>query len=239
MSKDKTKNQSDAVSQELTAEQVIDYLNQHQGFIREHLEQLSDLDIPHHSGVATSLIERQVGVLRSENLQLKANLAQLIDIARNNEELSQKIHQLFLGITNAESLDDLMAIVQEQMQAFFKTDVVLFRYFSMNDIQPFISDDLVFRLKDAHTKKLKKWLAQRKPACGELTSEVFASLFAKEKNIQSMAVIPLYGEKEYGVLMLGSSDVTRFSEDKGVIFLEQLGELVSSRLVKMISQEGS
>jgi uncharacterized protein YigA (DUF484 family) len=49
-----------------------------------------------------------------------------------------------------------------------------------------------------------------------------------------MAVIPLYGVKEYGTLLLGSPDKTRFSEEKGTVFLAQLGELVSSRLVTLI-----
>lgn len=218
----------------LSDEQIIAFLNKKPEFIRDNLAQLSELDIPHDSGVATSLIERQVGVLRTENTHLKKNLKQLIEIARNNEDLSQRIHKLFIEIMNAEALDDLMATIQEQMQSFFNTELVLFRFFSTMELRPHISDDLVFELKNRQASQLKKWLKQRKPACGELQDDVFSALFAKEKNIKSMAVIPLFGVKEYGTLLLGSSDKTRFSEAKGTVFLAQLGELVSSRLVSII-----
>ncbi len=219
---------------ELSDEQIIAFLNERPDFIRDNLTELAEMDIPHDSGVATSLIERQVNVLRAENKHLKDNLKQLIEIARNNEDLSQRIHKLFIEIMNADELDDLMATIQEQMQSFFNTELVLFRFFSIMELRPHISDDLVFELKNRQASQLKKWLKLRKPACGELQDDVFSALFAKEKNIKSMAVIPLYGVKEYGTLLLGSSDKERFSETKGTVFLAQLGELVSSRLVSII-----
>lgn len=218
----------------LTQQQVIAFLNEQPTFIRDHLDELCEMDIPHDSGIATSLIERQVAVLRSDNVHLKNNLKQLIEIARNNEDLSQRIHHLFIEIMNTESLDDLMATIQEQLQSFFNTELVLFRFFSMMELRPYISDDLVFTLKNRQASQLKKWLKQRQPACGELQDDVFTALFAKEKNIKSMAVIPLFGVKEFGTLLLGSPDKTRFSEAKGTVFLAQLGELVSSRLVSLI-----
>ncbi|MBL7004139.1 MAG: DUF484 family protein [Gammaproteobacteria bacterium] len=222
---------------EINKQQVIDYLNADEGFIRDNIEDLAELDIPHEAGVATSLIERQVAVLRKENSEIKAQLKKLIAIARDNEDLSHRIHQLFIEISHAESLDDLMATIQEQMQSFFNTDVVMFRYFSLLELRPIISDDLVFTLKNRQTTQLKKWLKQRTPACGALGDDVFAALFAKEKNIKSMAVIPLFGVKEYGTLLLGSSDAKRFSEEKGTVLLAQLGELVSSSLVKFIENQ--
>jgi len=222
---------------EISDEQVIEFLNTTPDFIREHLEELSEIDIPHESGVATSLIERQVHVLRKENTHLKSNLKQLIDIARNNEDLSQRIHNLFIEIMKAEAVDDLIAIIQEQMQSFFNTELVLFRFFSTMELRPHITDDLIFTLKNRQASQLKKWLKQRQPACGELKDDLFKALFGKENNINSMAVIPLFGVKEYGTLLLGSSDKTRFSEDKGTVFLTQLGDLVSSRLVSLLSVE--
>jgi len=235
----KIKKDNDASVSKLSSEQVTQYLNDHSSFIREHLEELSELDIPHNSGVATSLIERQVSVLRTENTRLKNNLSQLIDIARNNEDLSQRIHKLFIEIINANEIDDLMATIQEQMQEFFNTDLVLFRFFSLPELREHISDDLVFTLKNRQATQLKTWLKRREPACGELHDDVFSALFAQEKNIKSMAVIPLYGEKEFGTLLLGSTDISRFSEEKGTVFLAQLGDLVSSRLVSILIQNDS
>ncbi len=223
-----------SINADISTQQIIEFLNDNPEFIRDNLTTLAELDIPHDSGVATSLIERQVSVLRKENNHLKSNLKQLIEIARKNEDLSQRIHKLFIEIMNAESLDDLMATIQEELQEFFNTELVVFRFFSIMELHPFISNSLVFELKNRQASQLKKWLKLRKPACGELQDDLFKALFSQDKNIKSMAVIPLYGVKEYGTLLLGSADKTRFSEEKGTVFLAQLGELVSSRLVSII-----
>lgn len=215
---------------------MIEFLNNNPNFIRDNIENLINLDIPHDTGIATSLIERQVKVLRVENLKIKTQLNQLIKIARDNEELSHRIHQLFLETSNTESVDDLMATIQEQLKQFFNTDFVQFKFYSMPELKDHINDDLVFVLKNKQASKLKKWIKIRKPECADITHEVLAPLFAEQEKLKSIAVIPLYGMKEFGVILLGSLKQNRFSSNKGSVFLTQLGELVSHRLVSLIKE---
>jgi uncharacterized protein YigA (DUF484 family) len=49
-------------------------------------------------------------------------------------------------------------------------------------------------------------------------------------NIASAALIPLQHEHPLGVVMLTSRDESRFASGKGVMFLNQLGQLLSRRL---------
>ena len=49
-------------------------------------------------------------------------------------------------------------------------------------------------------------------------------------NVASAAIMPLYHERELGVVMLSSRDESRFASGKGVMFLNQLGDMLSRRL---------
>jgi uncharacterized protein YigA (DUF484 family) len=67
--------------------------------------------------------------------------------------------------------------------------------------------------------------------CGLPAAERLECFVGKESsNIASAALIPLYHERQLGVVMLTSRDESRFSTGKGVMFLNQLGELLSRRL---------
>ena len=58
--------------------EVIAFLRTHPSFLDQHPELLSQLEIPHGSGDAVSLLERQVAVLREENARLKQQFEQLV-----------------------------------------------------------------------------------------------------------------------------------------------------------------
>ena len=86
----------------------------------------SQLAIPHQTGGATSLVERQLRLLRDENQQLKAKIDELVSIARDNEELNQRFHRLALELMNADQLHDVLAMVQDQVQTFLLHRFCLF-----------------------------------------------------------------------------------------------------------------
>ena len=67
--------------------------------------------------------------------------------------------------------------------------------------------------------------------CG-MPSAAQLALLAPERGaaIGSAALIPLVHEEALGVIMLSSRDESRFGAGKGVVFLDQLGEVLSRRL---------
>ena len=73
------------------ATQVHDYLAIHAEFFNEYPELLADMQLSHASGKAVSLIERQVQVLREQNRDLKQRLLELVDVARDNDRLNDKV----------------------------------------------------------------------------------------------------------------------------------------------------
>jgi len=227
MTKSTAKSKGDATSDEA---RVIDYLQKNPELLMSYPEVFTALSIPHHGGDVVSLVERQLKILRNENRNIKKKLEELINIARENEELNNRFHRLALEMLNADQLDDVLAMVQDQVQTFFYTDYVSFK------ILPEIPDKkkkLKSHYLDAKSgivDTVKPWLEKRKPVCGQLDEKVNRALFGDEIKVESSALIPLYHTADIGLLCLGSVSKDRFNKDMGTIFLEQLGELVSSRI---------
>jgi uncharacterized protein YigA (DUF484 family) len=209
---------------------VIDYLQKNPEVLVSYPEVFTALSIPHHGGDVVSLVERQLKILRGENQALKKKLSELVSIARENEELNQRFHRLSMELMNADQLHDVLAMVQDQVQTFFYTDYVRFKFL------PGISDkknSLSAHYLDEESEiigTIQPWLEKRKPVCGKIEEKVYCELFGADIKIESCALVPLYHTGELGLLCLGSSSKERFNREMGTIFLEQLGELVSARI---------
>ena len=82
---------------------IADYLQRNPDFFDRHASLLTRLKLSHNRGAATvSLIERQVVALREKSQTLEARLRELIDVARSNDVLSEKIHKVASGSSEHE-----------------------------------------------------------------------------------------------------------------------------------------
>jgi uncharacterized protein YigA (DUF484 family) len=86
--------------------QVIAYLRQNPEFFITNEYLLSELRIPHASGAAISLGERQVQVFREHRDELKLKLNELISVARDNDAHFEKSKRLLLNLLEVKSLDE-------------------------------------------------------------------------------------------------------------------------------------
>jgi uncharacterized protein YigA (DUF484 family) len=209
---------------------VIDYLQKNPEILESYPEVFTALSIPHHGGDVASLVERQLKIVRAENTALKKNLAELVSIARENEELNQRFHRLATELICTDQLHDVLAMVQDQVQTFFYTDYVLFKFLpEISDKKKRLNAHYLDK-KSGIVETIRPWLEQRKPVCGPLDDDISRELFGVDINVESCALVPLYHTSELGLLCLGSVSKERFNRDMGTIFLEQLGELVSTRI---------
>jgi hypothetical protein len=219
-----------AQSDQTEETKVIQYLQQNPEVLMAHPEVFSSLAIPHKTGAATSLVERQLKLLREENQALKSKIDELVGIARENEELNQRFHRLALELMNTDQLHDVLAMVQDQVQTFFYTDFVCFRFLpGVNDAGN-ITAGLTLDPQSGIVESIKPWIEARKPVCGRQDEKINRELFGTDIHIASSALIPLYHTRDMGLLCLGSGSAERFGLSMGTIFLQQLGELVSNRL---------
>jgi uncharacterized protein YigA (DUF484 family) len=227
MTKTTAKPQGEITSDET---RVIDYLQKNPDMLMSYPEVFTALSIPHHGGDVASLVERQLKILRDENRKIKKKLGELVNIARENEELNHRFHRLALELLNTDQLNDVLAMVQVQVQTFFYTDYVCFKFLPEITDKEKRLENHYLDVKTGIVDTVKPWLEKRKPVCGRLDEEVNRVLFGDDIKVESSALIPLYHTAEIGLLCLGSVSKDRFNKSMGTIFLKQLGELVSSRI---------
>ena len=213
---------------------VIEFLQQNPEVLMAYPDIFSSLSIPHKTGVATSLVERQLKLLREENQSLKSKIDELVAIARENEELNQRFHRLALELMHADQLHDVLAMVQDQVQTFFYTDFVCFRFLPGVSETGQILDGLLLDSDSGIVASVTPWIDSRRPVCGQQDDKINQALFGADIRIGSSALIPLYHAGNLGLLCLGSVSADRFGRTMGTIFLQQLGELVSNRLKNLI-----
>ncbi len=209
---------------------VMDYLKNNPESLERHPEILSQLTFPHESGAAVSLVERQIKILRDDNRSLRNKLTELVQIARENEELSQRFHRLSLELLAGEHLHDIIAMTHDQVETFFYTDYVGFYFHDDLSSQLGGLENITLDPDNKHARKVRKWMHNRKPVFGPFDQGIRKLLLDDQKQLASSVLIPLYHTNDIGLLILGSKSKDRFIEGMGTVFLAQLGELISSKL---------
>ena len=212
---------------------IARYLATHPDFFDRHPQVLHDMHIPHAtSGVAVSLIERQVALLREEKRRYKQQLEELIAIARDNDQLNRRLHRLTLSLIDAATFDEVLNALQDELHDKFQADAVELRLFSSTRLNDHTGDVQI------ETAVFKDFFEKGRPVCGPLDIEQLEYLFSVEaEGIQSAALIPLRAEGVLGMLAIGSRDKARFTPNKGTDFLVRLGEVVS-RTLEVVSLPG-
>ncbi len=225
-----THQQHDAISSE--EEAVAEYLRAHPNFFAQHSALLADLTLPHNPGNATSLVERQVSILRDQNRRIRHELRELVHIARDNENLSNRIHRLTLALMDAAGLDDLLETLKQGLCEDFNADRVAIHLFAKPKKGALAStietlDATFIEQHDPRLAALQKVCERGQPLCGRLTPEQLTYLSGEMEKLTSFALIPLNANGCFGLVTIGSSSEDRFQPGMGTVFLTQLGEVLS------------
>lgn len=220
------------VSESMDAQSVLQFLTVNPEFFNQHPDVLNTLKIPHHTGGAVSLVEKQVSVLRKKNNSLEGKLTELIAVARENEQLHQRLHLLIQEIITASTLDDIVCLTRQSLMDNFRADDVKILLIDDNkSVHHRTEPDRFLASDDPGLKLFEKHFAGRETVCGEPSPDIRECLFgADAESVGSTAVIPLFHGRNLGLAVLSSKDEHRFSCGVGVMFLNQLGEVLSRRL---------
>jgi len=206
------------------AHTIADYLASHPDFFLEHPDILLKLEVSHNAGT-TSLIERQVNILRDKNHDLIEQLNGLIRTARGNEQIINRLQRFTLELMRADSIDDIIATCQEVLREDFKADFVTLKIIGEDETMHFIPSS------DKNLKHFSALFRKKIPVCGRLKQEQQAFLFQDNADIvNSTALVPLYGAEKLGILALGSEDESCFHPGMGTVFINHLGELISTSI---------
>jgi uncharacterized protein YigA (DUF484 family) len=222
------------VDDTVSEETVQAFLESNPDFFEHHGELLSALRLPHVAGGTVSLVERQVSVLRQKDLQLERKLKELLDVARANDRLGNKIHKLALALLTASDLAETLKICEDALRVDFDASqavLVLFR-------DPALFDDIkigrFFRpilRRDGSLGSFDTFLNSNNPRCGQIRDSQRDFLFGQETDeIGSCALVPLGAKSELGFLAVGSADADRFHPGMSIDFLARLGQLIAAAL---------
>ena len=216
----------------LPEDAVADYLQQNPEFFERHAPLLAKLKLPHGRGTATvSLVERQVLVLREKNEKLEARLRELIEVARDNDVLANKIHRLACRLLKARSASTLIDALEGSLREDFGASewIMLLWPVPQSEFAKISSRHL--RLIDASAPELKMFetlFESGRPRCGQIRDSQRDFLFgAGTVEIGSAALVPLGREAGFGLLAIGSPDAQRFHPTMSTDFLARIGDLVS------------
>ncbi len=212
----------------LTDDRVVQFLKDNPEFFNQYPAVLADLKIPHDHGVAVSLIEKQIAVLREQNQQTRKRLHELIEIARQNEALARRMHQLALTLMDADDPKTIFDTLYTNLKKDFRADRAVIRLFARPTfIDNRVTDEFAGNATPEQSL-FESVMEKRLPLSGRLQHQQQVFLFGDEgHNIASAVLIPLHGKKWGGILSIGSFDAARFQVGMGVELLANLGEILS------------
>jgi uncharacterized protein YigA (DUF484 family) len=223
---------AEAQEQQLATDlELISLIRENSDILQRHPELLAVLEVPHETGKAVSLIERQVGVLREKIQMQDDRLRELMDVARDNERLAQSRHGLALNLLSSHDLDDVVSTVLDVLSNQLAADFAVVKLFSDDQSRIDLSSGLFVDASDEALNAFKTMLEHKNTVCGKATKEQKNFLFGEiADSIRSVAIIPLVAGANLGLIGLGSNDVNRFNPSMGTDFLAQIGELISASL---------
>jgi uncharacterized protein len=216
---------------------VAEYLQTYPDFFERNSPLLTKLRLPHlrDAGATVSLVERQVEVLRERNQSLDRKLKELVDVARANDALADRIHRLSQRLIRAHTLLETISAVETSLREDFDamhSVLVLFleQARSAEGAGRFLRSA---EPTDPDIKSFESLLQSRKPRCGQIRDGQRDYLFGKDSvEIGSVALTPLGPKGELGILAIGASDAERFHPAMSTEFLSRIGELVTYALMR-------
>lgn len=234
-----TTSQARGIKQEgLNDSSVAEYLQTYPEFFERNGSLMTKLRLPHlrDAGATVSLVERQVEVLRERNQTLERKLKELVDVARANDALADRIHRLSQRLIRAHSLLDTINAIETSLREDFDAMHAVLVLF-LEEARPLESAAGRFLRVDepasAGIRTFESLLQAGKPRCGQARDAQRDYLFGKDSiEIGSLALTPLGPKGALGILAIGASDADRFHPAMSTEFLSRIGELVTYALIR-------
>ena len=220
---------------ELSSEQVASYLQSHPEFFIEQNDLLADLSLPHESGKAISLLERQVTILRDRGIEARQKLNGLLDNARNNDQLFDTTRNLVLALLRAENATDIVNVVQDQLSSQTNIDcceIIIIERDGLN-----VSDSIRIDSHDKLQRDFADVFRLKRTHCGAITEKQTSYLFPSNGcNIQSTALCPVINDNEIlALIAFGNQSENYFNVNLDTLFLDFIGNVVGTVLDRQLS----
>lgn len=211
---------------------VLNYLKENPNFFVKHPEILEILEIEHASGEATSLIEKQVEIIKKKNLDVTNKLSEFLENAEHNQNLFIKIQNLVLQMISETSLNSLATAVEVFFHEELKTEICKVYFFTPENSYGLDSEKII--TPEIATSIFSDLFKENDIALGGVTNDVSGMVFGAKANIKEAAIGKLKSSKIAGTLALGSSELGKFPKDSETLFLEFVISVFSNQIDKIL-----
>ncbi len=201
---------------QLTAEEVRDYLLANPQIFVQFPEILERLEIPHEQKGSVSLIALQSDQLRDKVRKLTHKLSQLISIAKQNEKIYRVYADLNLRLLNCQYFSQVQDTLEDVMLKELKLSAVSMRSFGGANAFPEIQRKLF----------IEKRFKQECFFFGRLSQHEKQLLFANQP-AESVALMLLGDKGELGLLAVGSKDPSHFNPEMDTLLITQLQQFLN------------
>ena len=220
-------------SPRLTDADVMQYLQDHPEFFIGKDDLLAEMRVPHQSGQATSLVERQLAVYRERNVELRQRLSDLLENARRNDKLFGKTKRLVLAIVQATSWIEVEAALDDSLRQDFNVDHWSLLYFTDAPLDA----PLRCITDEEKQRQVHRLFKGHRAFCGQLTDETMDLLLHEEHSgAQSIASAQIRDNKQLGVLSVASDDPKFYRSSMDTLFLDYIADVLALRLPQIPAQ---
>lgn len=218
-------------------EDIDEYLRKNPEYFVPRDQLLLELKIPHPSGGAISLLEKQIALLRTQHASLKGELKSAIDIAREQESFSQKLKNITLQLLDIQDFESLIAFLDDQLcqeQQANQMHLLLSKQTSKNPLKDYVSPLKKSALDTFIRNILRTGQAQTFQASEATQQLLFPTI--KNPNFNEVLVLPLGVDGSIGLISLGGESLVALDDAKQLNFMNYLGNLLERIIPKLSSK---
>jgi len=216
-------------------ERIARFLRANPDFFAHRSELLASMNVPHLRAEGTaSLIERQVQVLRDKHRREGEQLRALVETARDNERVANRLHEIALELMISGDLDTVFVSIPPMVRELFRVDSAVLRI-EHNTLAG--SRDELVHASDPTFIELRARVAHGRSASNhDLPPSIKEHLFGGDAaRIRSVMLVPVGGKRPMGVLILAGVEKNRFPPEQGTFYLDRLGELMGATLRRLLN----
>lgn len=227
-----TSSTTNAGVQGITEGDIAAYLANTPGFFERHAALLASVQLSSpHGARAVSLQERQVEMLRERIKGLERRFMDMVRAGNDNASIANRMHQWTCSVIRANDPQTLHHELVEGLKHEFMIPQVALRVWDVASDEPAwtatVGEDV---------KTFADSLAV--PYCGLNAGFEAAHWLSNKAPVQSLAMVPLRRSRHsaacFGLLVLGSPDALRYQADMGTEFLDQVGDIASAALARLL-----
>jgi len=242
ISNEKNNSQTDNANPVLSDETVANFLTNNPDFFHRNPTILSEMSLPHQSGNATSLIERQVAILRERGIQTRHKLGELIEAAKENDNLLNTTQSLVIDLINADSLNSIFTLMQAELHKKFAIESASVTLITDAATQQQHSIDAdFFQNTDDAEQTISGIVNNNQSLCGSLRETEAAFIFSDTKYAVGSAAIASNtikrstGSDIVVMLAVAHHSADHYNSDTGTLFLDYLCDILTALVKRQLS----